>query len=191
MSYEFREVICPYCEHRFMFHKAECGVRVYHYKDKITGKKIYLAGRCPNCGEFVFAIENILEGLKEDDERILKIGFKVKDLRTEIETNDGLRHPIKSDEDLYDLLIEYAGADVADYVNERIDELEGELSDLREELQESIDSNVTGSLKDSVFKDELQSIIEKAEDLQDELEEKVRELDETLTKLDNLILENE
>lgn len=96
MSYEFREVICPYCEHRFMFHKVECGVRVYHYKDKITGKKIYLADRCPNCGEFVFAIENILEGLKEDDERILKIGFKVKDLRTELETNDGIRHPMRS-----------------------------------------------------------------------------------------------
>lgn len=115
----------------------------------------------------------------------------MKDLRTELETNDGLRHPIKSDEDLYDLLIEYAGADVADYVNERIDELEGELGDLREELQASIDSDVTGSLKDSVFKDELQSIIAKAEYLQDELEEKVKELDETLSKLDNLILENE
>ena len=109
----------------------------------------------------------------------------------DLETNDGLIHTIENDEDLYDLIIEYAGVDVADYVNQRIDEIEGEINDLREELEESINSNVTGSLKDSVFKDELQSIIAKAENIQDELEDKVKELEDTLAELDDLIIENE
>ena len=109
----------------------------------------------------------------------------------DLETNDGLIHTIENDEDLYDLIIEYVGVDAADYVNQRIDELEGEINDLREELEESINSDVTGSLKDSVFKDELQSIIAKAENIQDELEDKVKELEDTLAELDDLIIENE
>ena len=191
MPYEFREVICPYCQHQFMFHKVECGVRFCDYKDKITGKKIYLADRCPNCGKFVFAIENILECIKEDDPRIREIRFKGIGMKTELETNDGLSHTINDDEDLYDLIIEYAGVDVADYINQRIDELEGEITDLKEELEESINSDVTGSLKDSVFKDELLGIIAKAENIRNELENKVEELEDTLEELDDLIIENE
>ena len=75
MSYEFREVICPYCQHRFMIHKVECGVRFCDYKDKLTGKKMYVE-KCPNCEKFLFAIENILEGIKEDDDRVIEVGFK-------------------------------------------------------------------------------------------------------------------
>ena len=75
MAYEFREVICPYCKHQFMFHKIECGVRFCDYKDKITGKKMYVE-ICPNCGNFLLAIENILEGIKKDDDRVIKVMFK-------------------------------------------------------------------------------------------------------------------
>ncbi len=75
MAYEFREVICPYCQHQFMFHKIECGVRFCEYKDKITGKKMY-SEQCPSCRKLLFAIENVLEGVKEDDERIIEVDFK-------------------------------------------------------------------------------------------------------------------
>ena len=66
MSYEFREVICPYCQHRYMTHKVS---EWCDYRDKITGKKMYVE-KCPKCSNFLFAIENVLEGIKEDDERV-------------------------------------------------------------------------------------------------------------------------
>ena len=74
-NYQFREVICPYCQHRYMTRKVECGVRFCDYKDKLTGNKMYLE-ICPKCGKFLFAIENILEGIKEDDDRVIEVGFK-------------------------------------------------------------------------------------------------------------------
>ena len=75
MSYEFREEICPYCQHRYMFHKLECGVTFCEYKDRITGKKLHLE-YCPNCSKYLYAIENVLEGIKEDDDRIIEVGYK-------------------------------------------------------------------------------------------------------------------
>ncbi len=75
MPYEFREVICPYCKHQFMFQKTEDGVRIYDCRDKITGKKMYVA-ICPECRGFLYAIENFLEGVREDDDRVARIGFE-------------------------------------------------------------------------------------------------------------------
>ncbi len=31
---------------------------------------------CPNCGNFLFTIENILDGIKEDDDRVMEVRFK-------------------------------------------------------------------------------------------------------------------
>ena len=70
MSYEYREVICPYCKHQFMFRKNEGGVKVCDYIDKITGTKMYSV-ICTSCGKWLKAMENVLEGVREDDDRIL------------------------------------------------------------------------------------------------------------------------
>lgn len=77
MTYEFREVICPYCKHQFMFHKNAGGVRAYEYIDRITGKKVY-PERCTQCNKWLFAIENVLEGICEDDERVLEKPIDVR-----------------------------------------------------------------------------------------------------------------
>lgn len=74
MAYEFREVICPYCQHRYMVHKSEGGVRAFEYFDKITGKKIY-SSRCTKCKAWHYMLENELEGIREDDDRVLEKGL--------------------------------------------------------------------------------------------------------------------
>ncbi len=112
-------------------------------------------------------------------------------MREEMETPDGRKHIITSDDDLFVLLQDYAGDDVADYVIGRIEDLKDELNDIKGELEDVIDSNVTGSLKDGVFRDELQGLIVRAEELKDEMKEKAAELEKTLAKLDELIMENE
>ncbi len=73
MSYEYREVICPYCKHQFMFRKNEGGLKVCESMDKITGAKMYSV-ICTSCGKWLKAMKNVLEGICEDDDRILTRG---------------------------------------------------------------------------------------------------------------------
>ena len=70
MSYEFREVICPYCKHQYMFRKNEGGIKCGDYIDKTTGK-IAIAEYCPKCGKWLYALDSVLEGVREDDARIV------------------------------------------------------------------------------------------------------------------------
>ena len=75
MAYEYREVVCPYCEHRFMFNKGVDGEKYYEYTDKTTGK-ILSSAICPKCGKTVIAIDKVLEGIREDDDRVVTHGIR-------------------------------------------------------------------------------------------------------------------
>lgn len=60
-----------------MFYKNAGGVRAYEYIDRITGKKMF-PERCTQCNKRLFAIENVLEGICEGDERVLEKPIDVK-----------------------------------------------------------------------------------------------------------------
>lgn len=105
-----------------------------------------------------------------------------------LETDDGIVHVIENDGNLYDLLIEYAGVDVADYVNERIDTLEGELGDVRDELEKAMDIVFERDLKDGI-KDELKDTIVDLKITIDEMRDKIEELDEKVAELENSLTE--
>ncbi len=74
MEYEFREIICPYCGHQFMFRKNEGGVKVFEYIDILTGKTC-ASTICTECRNIVIAIDKVLEGVREDDDRIKEQGI--------------------------------------------------------------------------------------------------------------------
>ncbi len=67
----FREVICPYCNHRYMDRMDEGGIKAYDCYHKETGIKLDLS-LCPKCSCFNYALKDVLEGFKEDDPRIEK-----------------------------------------------------------------------------------------------------------------------
>ena len=50
MKYTFREVVCPFCEHRFMYNQNGREIIFYEYRDKETGK-YYIDKVCPKCNE--------------------------------------------------------------------------------------------------------------------------------------------
>ncbi len=75
MAYEFREVICPYCGHQFMLHKSEGGIKIVEYLDKTNGK-LCASTICPKCRETVIALDKVLVGVREDDDRIKVQGIR-------------------------------------------------------------------------------------------------------------------
>lgn len=73
MSYQFREVKCPWCDHVFMWNKdGREGLIFHHYKLKETGEFLEEA-KCPKCDSKMIVLEHVLEGIDFDDERIEKI----------------------------------------------------------------------------------------------------------------------
>lgn len=69
-----REVICPWCEHRFMWLEGRECFRVTIYKLVETGE--YLdSTKCPKCDEKVVMLPHILKGAAPGfDERIKVVG---------------------------------------------------------------------------------------------------------------------
>ena len=68
MEYKYREVICPYCQHRFMFSNNREGLSCrlclcqYVSKDPNVPKEYVQSADCPKCGKEMFVREHILEG---------------------------------------------------------------------------------------------------------------------------------
>ncbi len=70
MGYEYREVICSYCEHRFMARVDQHGLVIGNgFYDRETGNDVRTV-LCPMCNKFSYAVGGILESVPEDDERI-------------------------------------------------------------------------------------------------------------------------
>ena len=73
MSYQFREVKCPWCDHVFMWTKDRReGLIIHWQKLKKTGEFVEEA-KCPKCASKMIVWEHILEGIDFDDERVEKI----------------------------------------------------------------------------------------------------------------------
>ncbi|HAV90078.1 MAG TPA: hypothetical protein DCW44_02235 [Eubacterium sp.] len=71
----FREVICPYCNHRYMERMDREGIIIegwyFYYKE--TGERME-SSSCTKCRKICYVRKGVLEGYKKDDERIKEVG---------------------------------------------------------------------------------------------------------------------
>lgn len=76
MTYKYREVKCPWCDHIFMWNAdGREGLIIHEYRLKEEGKLAPKA-KCPQCSEDMLIMEHILEGIDTNDDRIEKIGIR-------------------------------------------------------------------------------------------------------------------
>lgn len=76
MAYKYREVICPWCDHKFMWQEdGGEGPVICEYEDKETGK-YYAATKCPKCSEEMVVLNHILQGIDTEDPRLIKHVFR-------------------------------------------------------------------------------------------------------------------
>ncbi len=76
MSYAYREVKYPWCNHVFMWNKnGREGLIIHLYKLKETGKYVEEA-KCPNCENEMIVLDKLFEGIDIYDERIEHIGIR-------------------------------------------------------------------------------------------------------------------
>lgn len=68
MMYRYREVVCPFCDHKFMYNQNGREIIFYEYMDRQTGK-YYIDTTCPKCAEKMIVVENELKGYFTDDNR--------------------------------------------------------------------------------------------------------------------------
>ena len=70
MTYRFREVKCPWCDHVFMWNRdGREGIIINQYRLKDTGESIETAV-CPMCENEVAVLDGIFEAIAVDDSRI-------------------------------------------------------------------------------------------------------------------------
>lgn len=76
MTYKYREIKCPWCDHVFMW-SDDCreGLIINEYRLKESGELVPKA-KCPKCSEDMLVLEHILEGIDTNDNRIEKIGIR-------------------------------------------------------------------------------------------------------------------
>ncbi len=76
MTYKYREVKCPQCEHIFMWsNTTRESYVVYEYRIKETGAYVEKA-KCPKCAADMLVLEHVLEGIDLKDDRIETIGVR-------------------------------------------------------------------------------------------------------------------
>ena len=69
MSYKYREVKCPWCDHVFMWNKNSGeGILIHWYRLKSTGEPVEEA-KCPKCGIEMVVLEHVFAGIDKDDDR--------------------------------------------------------------------------------------------------------------------------
>ena len=66
-----REVICPLCEHRFMWMESSEGMVFHSYRCKESGELLEDTA-CPKCGEKLVILPDSLKAALPDDDRIEK-----------------------------------------------------------------------------------------------------------------------
>ena len=72
MSYKCREVICPFCKHKFMWMNGAENIVTVEYYLKENGERLDSAS-CPKCHNKMIIMENVLEGVTLSDEKIRTI----------------------------------------------------------------------------------------------------------------------
>ena len=101
-----------------------------------------------------------------------------------METTDGLKHVITDEEDVIDLIREYAGVDVADYMEGLIEELREEIECAKDEVR---DIEEAYSLKDNdETKSELYLYLGTIEGCKLRIAQELNELNIALEKLEKL-----
>ncbi|MCR5649730.1 MAG: hypothetical protein K6F86_00940 [Lachnospiraceae bacterium] len=71
-----REVICPFCDHRFMWlGSPESPQPTYYYRNRETGEGVYDAV-CPECGEEIILEPHVLLGEAPYEDKYEKIGIR-------------------------------------------------------------------------------------------------------------------
>ncbi len=76
MTYKYREVKCPWCDHVFMWNEnGGEGLILHEYRFKETGKLAEKA-KCPKCSMNMIVMEHVLEGIDIQDDRIEAIGVR-------------------------------------------------------------------------------------------------------------------
>lgn len=70
MSYKYRKVKCPWCDHVFMWQKnAIEGLIIHEYRIKTTGEYIEKT-KCPLCEMDMLVSDNSFVGLDMNDEQV-------------------------------------------------------------------------------------------------------------------------
>lgn len=68
MGYKYREVICPYCVHKFMWEESvQDGCQWIEYTNKKT-YEICLSAKCPSCSSKMIVSKDSVFGIKTDSE---------------------------------------------------------------------------------------------------------------------------
>lgn len=62
MAYKYREVLCPMCDHRFMFNNTSNPTY-----EKIGDAAVYFEAKCPKCAELMLVSNDKQEGLLLSD----------------------------------------------------------------------------------------------------------------------------
>jgi len=75
MTYEYREVKCPWCGHVFMWNKNGFDITIHEYRLKETGEVVKRT-TCPKCSMEMIVMEHILEGIDIKDDRIEAFGIR-------------------------------------------------------------------------------------------------------------------
>lgn len=76
MGYHFREVICPYCEHKFMWQKDTQERNSWsEYRNKKTGE-LCLSAKCPTCSNEMIISKNNIVGINIDNNNFITIPYK-------------------------------------------------------------------------------------------------------------------
>lgn len=76
MSYYFREIICPYCEHKFMWQKdIQEKYSWFKYRNKKTGE-ICLSSKCPACSNKMIVSKDNIVGIHIDNSNFIAIPYK-------------------------------------------------------------------------------------------------------------------
>ena len=76
MSYKYREVKCPWCNHVFMWNKnGREGLIIHIYRIKETNEYVEEA-KCPKCEEKMIVLPHVFTGIDARDERIETIGIR-------------------------------------------------------------------------------------------------------------------
>ena len=72
MGYTYREVICPYCHHKFMWQDSvQEGSSWAEYRNKATSE-VCLSAKCPKCSQKMIVSKDSTIGINENSEDFIK-----------------------------------------------------------------------------------------------------------------------
>lgn len=73
MGYNYREVICPYCQHKFMWqHAVQDGSSWPEYRNQDTNE-VCLSAKCPGCSQRMIVSKESVSGIKKESYEYSKI----------------------------------------------------------------------------------------------------------------------